>query len=108
MNEITKEKHKRLVNWAAGCAESVLPWFESQHADDRPRNAIKAVRAWTRSELTVSESRKLAFAAHAAARDANTDEAVAAAHAVGHAAATGHVPSHAKYAAAYATKVGRG
>lgn len=55
-------------------------------------------------ELSVGEVRKCAFAAHAAARDANNDAAVMAARAAGHAAATVHVPTHAQHAINYALK----
>jgi hypothetical protein len=107
MNQISEGDHKQLAIWAADCAESVLPQFESQYTDDRPRKAIEAVRAWTRGERTVSEVRKLAFAAHAAARSGNSVQAKSAARAAGHAAATAHVPRHAKYAAVYAVKADR-
>lgn len=52
----------------------------------------------------MTEARKFAFAAHAAARSASTPQSVAAARAAGHAAATPHVRAHAKHAAAYAIK----
>lgn len=104
MKKIDEKNHKRLAIWAADCAEQVLPFFESRYQDDRPRKAIEAARAWVRGELKISETRLFAFAAHAAARDANSCEAKAAARSAGHAAATAHVPSHATYAAAYAAK----
>ena len=50
------------------------------------------------------EARKFAFAAHAAARDATRPESIASARSTGHAAATAHVYTHAKHAAAYALK----
>ncbi len=89
--------------WATDCAEHVLPYFEEKHPKDgRPRNALKAGRAWVRGEIAMSEARAAAYAAHAAAR--NTDQAPArsAARAAGHAAATAHVASHAAHAADYA------
>ncbi len=49
----------------------------------------------------MSEACKYAFGSHSAASDASA-EAIAAACATGHAAATVHVPSRAKYAASYA------
>lgn len=108
MKKIGQDDHKQLAIWAADCTEIVLPQFEALCTDNRLRNAIEAARAWSRGEQTVGECRKLAFAAHTAARDANGGPAVAAARAAGHAAATAHVPSHDKYAAMYAAKVDRG
>ena len=55
----------------------------------------------------MTEARSAAFAAHEAARtaaEANLFEAVAAARAAGHAAATAHVPTHASHVAKYAMK----
>lgn len=98
-------KHKLLALWAADCAEHVLPIFEDHYPqDDRPRKAIAAARAWASNEMKMTEVRKFALAAHAAARNATRPETIAAARAAGHAAATAHVPGHAKHAAAYAAK----
>ena len=94
-----------LTFWASECAEHVLSFFEKDHPyDDRPRKAIEAARAWVLGELKMIKAREFAFAAHAAARDAISPESIAAARSAGHAAATAHVPSHAKYAASYAVK----
>jgi hypothetical protein len=99
--------HKILTIWAADCAEQVLHIFENNNTDDRPRKAIEAARAWVRGEIKITEIRKAAFAAHAAARNAGSAESIAAARASGHAAATAHVPGHAKHAAAYALKASK-
>ena len=99
------QEHKLQALWAAACAEHILPVFEAQNpTDNRPRQAITAARDWVAGNLKVSLARKFAFAAHAAAREAQSPEAIAAARAAGHAAATAHVASHARHAAAYALK----
>ncbi len=101
--KLDKQDHKSLVLWATDCAEHVLPSFEEQYSNDlRPRKAVEAGRAWVRDEIAMSEARTAAFAAHAAARDADHAAARAAARAAGHAAATAHVADHAVHAAAYA------
>jgi hypothetical protein len=103
MNKIGEQEHKLLAIWAADCAQHVLSYFEKNYShDNRPSKAIEAVRAWVRGELKMSEARKFAFAAHAAARDAKSPESKAAARAAAHAAATPHVATHARYAACYA------
>jgi len=100
-----KQDHGALALWAADCAEHVLPHFEDKHpGDDRPRKAIQAARAWAAGELTMIEARTFAFAAHAAAREAEGAAAVAAARAAGHAAASAHVAAHAQAAATYTRK----
>lgn len=102
-----KSEHESLVLWATNCAEEVLHIFEEKYPnDDRPRKAIEAGRMWANRELTVSEARSAAFAAHAAARAAVHVAARAAARAAGHAAATAHVRTHARHAATYASKAG--
>lgn len=104
---LTDEHHRLLALWAADCAEHVLHFFEEAHpGDDRPRRAIEAVRAWTRGELTMMQSRNAAFAANAAAREAS-GAARFAAYAAGQAAAVPHVAAHELGAAAYAIKAAR-
>jgi hypothetical protein len=65
--------HERSArHFAADCAERVLPTFEHMRpADDRPRKAIEAARAYADGRITA--------AAGAAARDAAGDAAGAAA-----------------------------
>lgn len=97
--------HRELAHWAADCAERVLGLFEAENpADHRPRRAIDAARRWRDGSLTMAEARRLAFAAHAAAREATGNAAIAAARSAGHAAATAHVATHALHAAGYARK----
>jgi hypothetical protein len=94
---------RSLALWAALCAEHVLPYFERERpADDRPRKAIEAARAWVRGEMRCGAARAAAVAAHAAARACTHPPAIAAARATGHAAGTAHMPGHARGAAAYA------
>jgi len=94
-----------LALWAADCAEHVLPYFEQAYPnDDRPRNAIEAVRAWARGEMRVGEVRAVAVAAHAAARNAEEGAARAAARAAGQAGGVAHMSGHARHAAVYAVK----
>jgi len=101
---VSKCDQKILAIWAADCAERALPCFEEKHPyDDRPERAIAAARAWADGKLKMIGARKAAFAAHAAARNAEKIPAArSAARSAGHAAATAHVAGHALYAAVYA------
>src|SRR5689334_7785943 len=93
--------HHLLALWAADCADHVLPLFERERpADDRPRHALELVRAWTRGEVTMTESRTAAGHANAAARDLRGASRYAA-YAAAQAAATAHVAAHELGAAAY-------
>ena len=96
--------HRLLAVWAADCAEHVLHFFEQIHPSDlRPREAIDQARAWSRGEITMTQARTAAFAAHAAARDA-MGAAKEAARAAGHAVAVAHMADHELGAAAYAIR----
>ena len=100
---VEEADHWSLALWAADCAERVLPFFEEKYPkDDRPRNAIDALRAWTRGEIRVGAARAAGLAAHAAAREADEGAPRAAARAAGQAVGTAHMAAHARHAAAYA------
>lgn len=104
---LTDADHHSLALWAATCAEHVLPLFESARPEDaRPREAIAAVRAWTRGELAMMASRAAGGHAMGAARDLRGAPRFAA-YAAGQAAVTAHVASHDLGASAYAIKAVR-
>jgi hypothetical protein len=104
---LTDSDHRLLAVWAATCAEHVLHLFESeQPSDRRPRDAIEQIRAWTRGEINMSQSRAAGGHAMAAAR-ALSGAARHAAFAAGQAAVVAHVAAHELGAAAYAIKAVR-
>lgn len=104
---LTEEDHHLLAEWAAICAEHVLAFFETQHPDDdRPHRAIAQARAWARGEITMTQAREAAYAAHDAARSAS-GAAKEAARAAGHAVATAHMADHELGASAYAIRAVR-
>ena len=97
--------HKLFGYKAAIEAERVLKFFEKERPNDkRPRDAIKAIKAWAEDKriLGMKEVRKLSLDAHAAAREVKSNEAKFAAHAAGQAVGTWHVPTHALGAFGYA------
>ena len=97
--------HRKLAIWAADCAGRVLPYFEERSpGDNRPREAIDALRAWVLTGVfKMADIRRAALAAHAAAREVEEDNAArSAARAAGQAVAAAHVPRHAIAAALYA------
>ena len=94
--------HHLLAVWAADCAQHVLHLFEeARPGDDRPRRAIEQARAWARGEISMTQARVTAYAAHDAAREAS-GAAKEAARAAGHAVAVAHMADHELGAAAYA------
>ena len=99
--------HYLLAVWAADCAGHVLHLFEEmQPNDDRPRRAIELIRAWTRGEITMSQSRAAGGHAMAAARELR-GAARHAAFAAGQAGVVAHVAAHELGAAAYAIRAAR-
>ena len=99
--------HYLLAVWAADCAGHVLHVFEeNQPNDDRPRRASELVRAWTRGEITMSQSRAAGGHAMAAARELR-GAARHAAFAAGQAGVVAHVAAHELGAAAYAIRAAR-
>jgi hypothetical protein len=78
--------------------------FESARPEDpRPRQAIEHARAWVDGEVRMTQARKAAGRAQAAARDLR-GAARHAAYAAGQAAVVPHVAAHELGAAAYAIK----
>ncbi|MBN8227022.1 hypothetical protein JYK02_05800 [Corallococcus macrosporus] len=101
---LTDEHHHLLAEWAAVCAEHVLPLFEkASPKDTRPRDAIAVGRAWIRGEVPMRDAHKTAFVANAAGRGL-PDPARFAALAAGQAVAVAHVAAHYLGAAAYALR----
>lgn len=101
---LSKDDHRALAAWAADVAETLLPHFEQDSTDHRPRMAIETARAWSRGEVTVGAAQKASIAAHAAAREASHAPAIAAARAAGHAVATAHMADHALGSLIYGAK----
>ncbi|KDP92526.1 MULTISPECIES: putative immunity protein [Clavibacter] len=88
---------RRLIVWAAACGARLLPVFSAERPDDgRLRDAIAGAAAFADGALGVGAMRSLAFACHAAARDAVSPEATAVARAVGQAAAVAHMAAHSR------------
>lgn len=100
---LTDEHHRLLASWALLCAEHVLPLFEQDHDDPRPREALATGHAWIRGEARMKDCHGAAFRANAAGR-ALPDAARFAALAAGQAVAVAHVAAHDLGAAAYAIR----
>lgn len=108
---LTLDQLRVIGGWAADCAERALPLFEMRAASDsRPRAAIEGIREFAEGGKRVAVLRRLAVAAHAAAREVGDPAAAASARAAGSAAASAythplvdvHQTKHVVGAAAYA------
>ena len=103
---LTDADHQRIALWAALCAEHVLPLFEEQTDDARPRQAIEAARSWAQGSMTMMAARARGGHAMGAAR-ARQGAARYAAYSAGQAACVGHVAEHDLGAAAFAIRAAR-
>ena len=83
---------RAVAGYAAECADSTLPVFETVHADDpRPRDAIDAARTFAGGGRRGKALRDTAWAALRAAGEAGTDAAGQAARAAMSAAASAYL-----------------
>jgi len=90
------QSHRTLVLWALDCAEVPLNRLaEHCPAENRPRQALYASRAWARGELKMPAAKRAILDAHASAKDMENPADAALCHAIGHAGATVHVETHA-------------
>ena len=103
---LTDSDHQLLALWAATVRNTSCTCSSRRNLLTRPRRAIAQARAWARGEITMSQARKAAGMANAAARDLS-GAARHAAYAAGQAAAVAHVAAHELGAAAYAIKAAR-
>lgn len=94
---VEQQNHKTLVLWALDCSPRFLEIFEKDFPNEpRPRELIGIAWQWARGEIKMPAAKKAIHAAHNAAKEAEGYPAAqAAARAVGHAAATIHVETHA-------------
>ena len=96
---------RELIAWTSACVTRLLPIFEAERpGDTRLREALGGARLFSLGGLSVGPMRKLAFACHAAARDADSPEATAVARAVGQAVAVAHMGAHSREIARYTSK----
>lgn len=102
---LSEEDRRLVAEWAATCAEHVLPLFEAEAPDDdRPRDAIARARAFSRGELDAAGEIRRRFVAGRAATAVSSAGAVCAARAAAQAAGVAHMGAHALGAAAYAAR----
>lgn len=102
---LSESQRRELITWAGDCVTRLLPIFERQQPNDtRLRDALDGVRRFVNGEIGVGPMRTLAFACHAAARDATTPEASAVARAVGQTVAIAHMAGHSRQIARYTRK----
>jgi len=102
---LPERDRQRLIVWSAACGARLLPIFSAERPDDRRlRDAIAGAAAFSDGSVGVGAMRTLAFACHAAAREAVSPEATAVARAVGQAVAVAHMAAHGREIPRYTRK----
>lgn len=102
---LSESDRRQVAEWAADCADRVLPLFEAEApSDGRPRDAIARARAFARGELGAADEIRQRFVAGRAAHAVSSPAAMAAARAAAQASGVAHMGAHALGAAAYAAK----
>lgn len=94
---IKEQDRKTLILWALDCGDRYVNIFEGRFSEDgRPRAALDIAEEWSKGKVKMPVAKKAIHAAHNAATDAAGYPGIeASARAVGHAAATVHVKTHA-------------
>ncbi|MGO4672062.1 putative immunity protein [Bosea sp. 2YAB26] len=90
--QLGEDELRAIALYAASCARQALPLFESRYpADHRPRDAIEGAEAFGHGGRRTALLRSQAWAAHAAAREAQDPAATDAARAASLAAAAAYL-----------------
>jgi len=93
---IQLQKHRTMVMWALDCAKIPLEEFEEKYPEERrPRTCLELSKAWARGRVKMPEAKKAILDCHAVAKEIYDAEYGALCHAIGQAAGTVHVETHA-------------
>jgi len=85
-----------MVMWALDCAQTPLNVLRMRYPlEERPANALKAAADWARGDIKMPEAKRAIIAAHSFAKEIDNPADIALIHAVGQAASTVHVATHA-------------
>ena len=88
--------HRTLVLWALDLAEETVTALEACHpAEERPRAALQAARAWAAGEIKMRLAQRCILDCHGLAKELNDKAEIAACHAVGQACSVVHTAGHA-------------
>ncbi len=102
---LSDAERRSLAQWAADCAERVLPLFDgSDSAKATLQDALVRTRAYSIGDADTATEISKRFGGGRVANEATTAAGAAAARAIGQASAVAHMGAHALGAAGYAVK----
>lgn len=92
---IEQQSHRTLVMWALDCALLPLAQFEGKYTSEkRPRLCLERCKEWASGDIKMPVAKRAILDVHAVAKEINDPMFGALCHAIGHAGATVHVPTH--------------
>jgi len=100
---LTKDSHRKLMQWAIACAEHVLYLIDNE-IDERLIYALHIAEGWENGNVPTGRAMKASLAAHAVARETTDPMLKAIARSIGQTVATAHMADHSLGGAFYALK----
>ena len=93
---VASANRKALILWVLELAEETVCELEIRYpGDQRPREAVKAARAWAAGEIKMPLAKRAILDCHAMARELTDPADIARCHAVGQACIVVHTAGHA-------------
>lgn len=93
---IQTQTHKTLVLWALDIAKEYADLYTQDYPNDpRVKDLLPIAKKWYQGQIKMPQAKQAILQTHQAAKETQNPYAQAAARAVGHAAATIHVETHA-------------
>jgi len=100
---LTRDHHRKLMNWARECSENVL-FLIDEEIDNRLLYALEVAEQWENDSVPTGVAMKASLGAHAVAKQVKKPVYKAIARSIGQTAATAHMADHSLGAAFYALK----
>ncbi|MEM6738269.1 MAG: putative immunity protein [Bacteroidota bacterium] len=100
---LTKENHRKLMNWARECAEHALSLIDEK-IDEKLIYSLDVAREWENDNVPTGVAMKASLGAHEVARQSENQVSKEIARAIGQAVATAHMSDHSLGGAFYALK----
>ena len=93
---LREQNHRTIVLWALDLAAGSVAKLEEKYPDEtRPREALKAARAWAEGKIKMRLAQRKILDCHAFAKEIDSKEDIALCHAIGQACAVVHTAGHA-------------
>lgn len=96
INLMQNQTHQTLILWALDNAQEALHILQAQYPDDhRPLLALEKAYDWAQGKIKMSEAKRAILDCHAITKEVTDVQIQALCHAIGQAASTVHVGTHA-------------